>query len=150
MDDLNFDLEELNEFIVDALDAGDFYQENRDPKTKRKRSTKINHNQIEKLIKFDANNSSSAGFVNKTKSWENLMSELNLLGPPSHTVDEWKRVLSQYKTNSKKKKATQESNGEIHIKFVIVFILTSRLQCKSIHHKVRFPKTMLNVPKRNS
>lgn len=104
MDLENFD--DIIEESYDTSDSGGCIEANCESakKGRKKRCPSRTESQIEFLKKFAVHLKSfseerSAEF--KASAWEVLSKQLNDLGPPTHTINEWKKIWSEHKSKSK-------------------------------------------------
>lgn len=128
-----------NEFFEEVIVSSDSVHSkengnNRDNKVNKKR---INTVQI-KMLLSGMDGRSEAISKGKTKTdektikllseWNELTKELNYLGPPHHTSEEWRRIWSKMKYNKKKTTSTtvlgsSKDNKKNRCKFPIVFVV---------------------------
>lgn len=74
---------------------------------KRKRSSKTTEAQMDKILAFmqshpDFTKGRSIENEMLTKDWDRLTEDLNNMGPPIHTSNEWRKVWSDSKGNKKR------------------------------------------------
>ena len=93
-------------------DIPDKLTDNKENKINSKRQQRTKKEQFDLLTKFFMDNNES--FMDSDlfqKNWSDLVVDLNGIGPPSHTVVEWRRVWSDFKYNSKKRKRSDFEEG---------------------------------------
>lgn len=85
---------------------------NKENKTNSKRQQRTKKEQFDMLIDFfRINNESLMDSETFHKSWGELVVALNGIGPPHHTVMEWRRVWSDFKYNKKRKRSDVDFEG---------------------------------------
>lgn len=61
--------------------------------------------------------------------WENLAANLNDIGPPDHTVSEWRRIWSVHKHNKKRKRLVESSESDTEVPASISHLGDLKLPC---------------------
>lgn len=99
----------------------DIDKENK-PKNRRERTRK---EQFDLIVKFyEKNNEELLHDDIFIELWDELVVNLNSIGPPSHTNIEWKRVWTEHKCNKKRKRLDAVAEGD----FVILFFRRASVQ----------------------
>lgn len=85
---------------------------------KKTRSTKTTGRQFQKIISF-VEDYSKRGKKLCSKEWNHLTDQLNAIGPPFHTSDEWRKIWTDKGSRSRKKLATCGVVGNQHDSWII-------------------------------
>lgn len=90
--------------------------ENCDPKSKNvtkkmKRSSSRTETQLQ-LLKSNVPKK-SLSLTDKNIVWQSLSSQLNKMGPPHRTCEQWKKLWSEYKSKEKKRNTSNEGKFQI-------------------------------------